>query len=331
MDKKRTPYKLLELLSDGRFHSGEQLAKEFNITRSGIWKSVRQLETLGIEVHAVSGKGYRIPNRIELLNQSLIESSIASATASSLDELLVLLSTSSTNDYLLDLLKERPGKRIVCLAEHQSRGRGRHGRSWISGFASSAYMSLLWHFDRDPGDMMGLSLAIGVGLVNALTRYGISSGIQLKWPNDVLWNGRKLAGILIEMLAEPYGVCSVVIGIGLNMQIPAVIGDQITQPWVDIAGITGDSPQRNRLIALMMDEIIASVKRFSEYGLADFITDWKQYDAMIGKLVSLTTVRDKIQGVLQDISRQGELVIRTADNNVQRFVHGEVSLREIAA
>ncbi len=328
MDKNKTTYKLLEFLSDGEFHSGEQLAKSLHITRSAIWKAIRQLQNLDVEIHAVSGKGYRIPHRLELLDKDQIQQNLKPTTFNAIDELVVLLTTTSTNDYLLNLVKQQSRKTIACLAEHQSKGRGRYGRSWVSSFGSSCYLSLLWYFDKDPRELMGLSLVIGVALVNALKAYGVRSAIQLKWPNDVLWQGRKLAGILIEMLAEPYGVSSVVIGVGLNLQIPPMLDDQITQPWVDLAEILDDSPKRNAFIVLLMDELVEVLQQFSKKGLDYFISQWKQYDELIGKSVVLTTTQGYIEGVLQDISLQGELIIKTPDNTLQRFVHGEVSLRE---
>ncbi len=327
MNKNKTTYKILQLLADGHFHSGQKLGQTLNITRSGIWKAIKQLEQLNIEVHAVTGKGYRIPQGIELLDETEIKKQLDPKHQHKIKELILLLETTSTNDYLLKLAKLQPQNNLACSAEYQTAARGRNGQSWITSFASSIYQSVLWHFNKDPSEIVGLSLAVAVCVVRVLKQYGIDRGVHLKWPNDVLWEDKKLAGILIDLMAEPHGRCSVVVGIGLNVNIPYQLGTQIGQPWIDIATITQQQPARNRLAGLLLNELVTTLETFDQHGLAPFIAEWNASDKIIGKNVTLSTPQGKVHGVMQGISPTGELILLTENNETKHYLSGEISLR----
>ncbi|WP_423063887.1 bifunctional biotin--[acetyl-CoA-carboxylase] ligase/biotin operon repressor BirA [Candidiatus Paracoxiella cheracis] len=327
MKKTQTSYKLLELLSDGEFHSGEALAHALGISRSAVWKAVKQLTDYGIVIDSVSGRGYRIPHGIELLDQKTIEQVLDKTVKNKLDDLIILDEIKSTNDYLLELQPQHPNKNIACFAEYQSQGRGRRGRRWIASFGSNICHSLLWHFKKDPAEIVGLSLAIALAAVNALKRYGVEDGIAVKWPNDILWYGRKLSGVLLEMVAEHHGYCAVVIGVGINTYIPNKYPDQIDQPWVDIQQITHLPPRRNQLAGLLLNEILHTIITFEEKGLEPFIKTWRTLDHMLGKTVTLHTPSGTINGVMDNISDKGELILLCEHNEKKRFFSGELSLR----
>lgn len=324
MQKNSTAYKLLLALADGKFHSGQDLGEELGLSRSGIWKSVKQLRQLGIEIQAVTGKGYRIPDGLELLDSNLILQQVEAKQRNALDELQLHTSVTSTNDLLQKVAQRQPYKVIACLAEYQSAGRGRQGKQWMTGFASGLCVSLLWHFSKDPTEIVGLSLAVAVAVVHALKRYGVGDGLELKWPNDILWHGKKLAGILIDLMAEPFGHCHVVIGLGLNVR-PPFQSDNIN--WIDLYSITKTLPQRNQLTGLILDELLKMLPKFATSGLAPFLKEWRTYNSMQDKPVKIITAKQQIHGILRGISNRGELVLETADHGLQHFLSGEVSLR----
>ena len=329
MEKSQTAYKLLELLADGKFHSGETLGHILGITRSAIWKAVKQLSTYNIQVESVTGKGYRIPHGMELLNRKQIENQVAPNARKDIDQLIILNSIDSTNDYLLSLIKSEPDKKIACFAEYQNKARGRRGRHWVAPFGTNVSLSLLWYFHKDPAEIVGLSLAIAVGTLSALQKYGIQEGLSLKWPNDILWQGRKLSGVLLEMVAEHHERCAVVIGVGINIHIPNQIANQIDQPWIDIQAITQQTPQRNVLAGLLLNELIYTVQLFAEQGLTPFIPTWRKFDRLIGKTVKLESPNKNVIGVMQDISDKGELILCDSNNEEKRFLSGELSLRMV--
>lgn len=327
MKKSKTAYKLLAYLSDGKFHSGQSLGRALGITRSAIWKAIQQLNLCGVEIQSISGKGYRIPRGMELLEQSIISQHLNQIAKSVLNDLIILDQVTSTNDYLLSLIPSHRQHNIACFAEYQTHARGRRGKTWITPFGTNIYHSLLWHFNKDPAEIVGLSLAIGVAVYNALKQYGIKGGITLKWPNDILYYDKKLAGILLETTAEHHEYCSVVIGVGINTYIPSQLGHQINQPWIDIYELTQSNPNRNRLAGLLLNNIVQSLQLFEDKGLPPFLATWRKLDNMIGKKIILHTSDTNIEGVMRNVSDKGELILLNDNGQEKKFLSGEVSLR----
>ncbi|HET9447885.1 MAG TPA: biotin--[acetyl-CoA-carboxylase] ligase, partial [Steroidobacteraceae bacterium] len=204
---------MLALLATGEFQSGERLAKRLRISRGGVWKLIRSLQALGVNIESVPRQGYRFPRAVDLIDGNAILAEISPAVREVLSPLDVLLTVDSTNRYVAENAAHPPGKTHVCVAEIQNAGRGRRGRSWVAPFGSGVCMSMSWQFPEAPPTFSALSLAVGVAAVRAFRRLGIN-GIGLKWPNDLIWSQRKLGGILIEMRGESAGPAQVVIGIG---------------------------------------------------------------------------------------------------------------------
>ena len=217
-------FPILRLLADGQFRSGEAIAKRFGVTRATVWNAVQHAEGLGVQVYSVRGKGYRLPERLDFLDRARIAEMLGEASGQFTLELHDLIE--STNSLLMRRAAESAPHGTCVAAELQQAGRGRRGRAWHSGLGTGLTFSLLWRFNQGAGALSGLSLAVGVGLSRALREMGIS-GITLKWPNDVLHQHRKLAGILIELQGEMLGPSAAVIGIGLNVQMPFEARDAI--------------------------------------------------------------------------------------------------------
>jgi BirA family biotin operon repressor/biotin-[acetyl-CoA-carboxylase] ligase len=235
-----------------------------------------------------------------------------------LAKLEILECIDSTNQHLLDYAKEGPSG-WVCLAEQQTAGRGRRGREWVSASGSSILCSLLWRFPKELSDVSSLSIAVGVMLARALKKYGVSAGIQLKWPNDVLYANRKLAGILLERRAE-----NIVIGFGLNVNLPKpVVGG------VDLAEITGRFvASRNDLAGLIINELLEGLTIYQAKGLAAFMDEWRQCDFLAGKEVTVQMPEKIILGTAMGINENGELLILDETQTIQCFCYGEVTVRE---
>ncbi|HMX99009.1 MAG TPA: biotin--[acetyl-CoA-carboxylase] ligase, partial [Agitococcus sp.] len=195
---------LLTLLADGQFHSGVDLAKQLNVSRTTISKRVADWQALGLDIDTVTGKGYRLHTPIDWLNQQQIFQYIPSPIQALISEFVIYPVVSSTNDAVAQSLQKKSQSGVVCLAEMQSAGRGRRGRTWLSPPAGTFYGSVGWVFNEGFQVVEGLSLAIGVAVIQALNTCGVE-GLQLKWPNDIVWQGKKLGGILIEMNAEVGG------------------------------------------------------------------------------------------------------------------------------
>ena len=321
---------MLALLANGAFHSGERLAKRLRISRGGVWKLVRTLRGLGIEIESVARQGYRLPRAVDLLTKEALLGAMSPAAQSLLDRVDVLLSVDSTNRYVYDNIDLTPGHAQLCIAELQNAGRGRRGRSWIAPFGSGICMSIGWQFQEAPPTFSALSLAVGVAVVKALRRFG-AEGVGLKWPNDLIWQGRKLGGILIEMRGESGGPSQVVIGIGLNMLMSSTVrlalAEQQAALIADVHEILRDrAPTRSALAGVLTEEIIELLQEFAMRGFEPFVDEWRQLDTLAHAPVKVINGAETIVGTAQGVEVDGALLV-DVDGQLRRFVSGEVSLR----
>jgi BirA family biotin operon repressor/biotin-[acetyl-CoA-carboxylase] ligase len=315
---------LVRHLADGCFRSGQELAERLGISRAAVWKQLRTFpDALGIEIDAVRGRGYRLRQPIELLDVPRIRKAIAPAARPW--EIIIHDSVDSTNSWLLSQARAGMQSATVCLAERQMAGRGRHGRRWVSPYGANIYLSMLWRYAMAPVELGGLSLACGVAVAKALVRIGVARP-GLKWPNDVLWQGRKLAGLLLEVGGEATGPSYVVVGVGINTRLTPADGERIDQPWIDLASMPGVSDvSRNRLAAFLISELTAALKLYGKQGLGPFVSEWSSYDCFQGELVTLNTGTVQISGDYRGITSQGAIRLQV-DGQVHSFTMGEVSL-----
>lgn len=316
---------LLQLLADGRFHSGEALGKHLGVTRAAIWKQLRGLGGLGLKIQSVRGRGYRLERPIELLDPDVIRGSLSPAARTRLPRIDVFPQIDSTNSYLKKCALLEAPSGSVCLAEWQTAGRGRRGRAWVSPFGGNLYLSALWRFVGGPAALSGLSLAVGVALARALRRIG-GTGVGLKWPNDLLWQGRKLAGILVELAGEAGGPSHAVVGIGVNVHMPERVGEAVDQPWVDLFRMCGETPSRNGLAALVLEELVGAIRTFEVQGLAAFVDAWREFDVVAGRPVQLHLPNEIVRGQAHGIDESGAFVVQVG-GELRRFASGEISLR----
>ncbi|HYW05086.1 MAG TPA: bifunctional biotin--[acetyl-CoA-carboxylase] ligase/biotin operon repressor BirA [Gammaproteobacteria bacterium] len=318
---------LLQLLADGRVHSGEDLAQRLAITRAAVWKQLRRLEQLGLEIRPEPGRGYRLVRPLELLDRARILEALSPVARERLESLEIFPQIASTNAHLLDLpASAGPRPARACLAEHQSAGRGRRGRAWLSPFAANIYLSVRWRFDETPPGLSALALCIGVASAEALHAAG-AGDVRVKWPNDLLWQDRKLGGVLLEIRGEAAGRCDVVVGIGLNVSMPPEAGRGIDQPWVDLDEVLGGRrPHRNDLAAGLLERLTAALARFGEGGFTPFRARWAGVDAIAGREVDLQRGDATVTGIADGVDDEGALRLRVGDRIV-RYVSGDVSLR----
>jgi BirA family transcriptional regulator, biotin operon repressor / biotin---[acetyl-CoA-carboxylase] ligase len=320
--------KLLVLLADGEFHSGTDLADALELSRSAVWKQLNGLSELGLHYSAISGRGYRLAKPLELLKHQRILDTLNEATRASVSVLEIHDQLDSTNSYLMKKSQHGVATSIVCLAEHQTAGKGRRGREWISPYGSNIYLSILWRFAQSGlGEIAGLSLAIGVAVVRALKQLQIPD-ITLKWPNDIYWHGKKLGGILIEVSGEASGPCMAVIGVGMNLYLPATEAEKITQPWTDLSHILGQhNTSRNTLAATLINHLIDVIAKFETTGLGYYLDEWRRYDCLQNNSATMFVGNQIIDGIVQGIDDKGQLLFQRADGYVQTYASGEVSFR----
>jgi BirA family biotin operon repressor/biotin-[acetyl-CoA-carboxylase] ligase len=320
-------YQVLSALADGSFRSGNALAVELGVSRTAIWKYVQSLLDKGVDIFSVPGKGYRLDMPIELLDQGLINQHVGSEQQLLLSQLDVCYSVDSTNTQLRELAIQGADSGHVCFAEHQTHGRGRRGRQWVSPFGRNLYFSFLWRFSGVPHSLGGLSLAMAVGVARALREIGLE-GVQVKWPNDLQYQGRKLAGILLEMSGDPTANCHIITGVGVNVGMPAASADKIDQPWIDVSRACGKQVSRNQLAGRLLHHILVVMEAYPKTGLQPLMAEWQQMNAMADQEVELHTPTGIICGIMAGIDEDGALLLKQSDGT-QKIHSGEVSLRPV--
>jgi BirA family biotin operon repressor/biotin-[acetyl-CoA-carboxylase] ligase len=317
-------FDLLRLLSDASFHSGAALARELDATPAAVRLALRELERLGLVLVRERGRGCRLAEPYDCLDAAAAQALLGAQAQRFHVELLDVCA--STNTLLLERARAGAPSGLVIACELQSAGRGRRGNSWKSGLGGRLTFSLLWRFAQGAAGLSGLSLAAGVAAARALASVGVAD-VQLKWPNDLLHAGRKLGGILIELHGDGQGPTAAVIGIGLNVRLHATLRDTIAQAVTDVASITGQVPQRNRLLAAVLVELAQVLDLFAARGFAPLRQEWMARHAHQGKTVTLSSGEGKAAtGRAAGVAEDGALLLETA-RGLERFVSGELSLR----
>lgn len=311
------PLTLVSILADGEFHSGEQLGERLGMSRAAINKHIQTLRDWGVDVFTVPGKGYSLPEPIQLLNEEQIVAQVQTG------KVAVLPVIDSTNQYLLDRISElRSGD--ACVAEYQQAGRGRRGRKWFSPFGANLYLSMYWRLEQGPAAAIGLSLVIGIIMAEVLQELG-AENVRVKWPNDLYLGDRKLAGILVELTGKTGDAAQIVIGAGINLSMRHAESDIINQGWVNLqeAGVVID---RNTLAVRLINALRSALQSFEQEGLSPWLSRWKKLDNFIDRPVKLIIGEREIFGISRGIDAQGALLLEQ-DGVIKPWMGGEISLR----
>ena len=323
-------FTLLRLLADGEFHSGEVLAQQLGISRSSVSNALRGVESYGLTLYSVRGRGYRLSDPPQWLDAGRITRQLGELGRDF--QIEIMDSAASSNTLLLqrarlDVAHGGAPSGSVLAVEWQSGGRGRMGRVWHSGLGNALTFSLLWRFDFGLPALSGLSLASGVALVRALQALGVA-GARLKWPNDVLGtHNAKLAGILIEAQGDMLGPCAVVIGVGLNLSLPQQLLQQIEQPVTSLADMVAAVPERNHLLAVILSEMHGVLQEFAAHGFTALRAEWESLHGLQGQRVQLLLPDGSAEaGIASGVGEDGALKLQT-EQGMRKFNAGEVSLR----
>ncbi|MHC8385164.1 bifunctional biotin--[acetyl-CoA-carboxylase] ligase/biotin operon repressor BirA [Pseudomonas sp. LB3P14] len=311
---------LLKLLKDGRFHSGQALGVALGVSRSAVWKQLQHLEAdLGLSIHKVRGRGYQLAAPLTLLDSVEIRGHAPSCDW----PILVFDSIDSTNAEALRAIDRGQAAPFLVLAERQTAGRGRRGRKWVSPFAENIYYSLVLRIEGGMRQLEGLSLVVGLAVMQALRKLGVS-GAGLKWPNDVLVGQKKIAGILLELVGDPADVCHVVLGVGINVNMQ--ITDEVDQQWTSMRLESGKVFDRNHLVGELGAMLQEYLCRHQVDGFSAIQAEWEQNHLWQGRAVSLIAGVNQIDGEVLGIDSQGALRLKVG--GVEKvFSGGELSLR----
>lgn len=310
--------KLLTLLADGNFHSGNELGAAAGISRAAVWKRLQGATAeFGLELQSVPGKGYRLSHPLSLIKLNALQANFPYLPIFAYD------SISSTNEYAKKMLATQPAP-LAILAEHQTLGRGRRGRKWNSPYAQNLYLSYAWPVTRGMAQIDGLSLVAGLAVVRAVEQV-VGTTAQLKWPNDVLINNAKVAGILLELVGDPADLCSVVIGIGVNLNMTST-NQAIDQEWTSLALETGKQVDRTQFAQSVLESLDVYLEKQKNYGFSSLKNEWLSVHGWQGREVVLSVGNELVQGRITGLGDKGEICL-LVDGQERLFIGGELSLR----
>lgn len=316
-------YPLIQLLSDGAYHTGTELGEKLGVSRAAIWKKIRQLPEVGLQVTSSKTLGYALLNKLDLLDSSYLTEFLAENNSSLKGECLALVG--STNSELSRrLAKNSALSKTFLLAEMQTQGKGRRGKYWYSPFASSLSVSLAWRFDEPASSLQGLSLAVGVTVKQVLNDLGVEN-IQLKWPNDIYLDNAKLAGILLEVSGDLSGPCSLVLGVGINID-EFVPNKEIDQPLAFLS--SSKIIKRNELAGRLLLALEKLLQIYPKTGFVPWQDLWNKAHIWKNQHVNLITPSEVTRVKLGNVNSLGELEVIMLDGSCKYINAGELSLRK---
>ncbi len=315
---------ILALLADGQFHSGEVIAQEVGLSRTAVAGHISQLADWGLDVFKVKGKGYRLNRSFTLLNADKIKKYVRKSQLAVIDVAPVLESTNTEVKKRIANNRDELANGDTVLAEIQTAGRGRHGRTWLAPVGGSLTFSMYWSFPDGYQSMAGLSLLVGVAICDALQKVGVNDA-QVKWPNDIYLGNKKLAGILIEVEGQIGATAHCVIGVGLNVHVPVDDYD-VGQPHTDLSGVLNSETDRNRLAAKIIESLWDHLEGFTHTGFGQYVAIWESLDLFADKKIVLQMGEKRFCGIDRGVDASGALLVETEDG-ITRFHGGEVSLR----
>ena len=321
---------LLRELSHEHFISGARLAEKYGVSRSAVSDALRDASEAGIGIFSLTRKGYRLAAPIELMEVDRIRAALGTMAKRVAVE--VLATIDSTNAELMRRAAAGAPSGMCLAAESQTAGRGRRGRVWHSAPGASLTFSLLWRFDKGAGELAGLSLVVGLAILRALHHAGLRNPdcVGLKWPNDIVADGAKLAGVLIETQGDMLGPTMVVIGIGINVNLSEPLKMNIDQPATDVNALCDGLPSRNRLLAGMLQELVPVLDEFRQTGFHTFKSAWRKHHVLHGKPVRVQFADGSaVEANVKDVAGDGALIV-TVKGKELHVTAAEVSLRATA-
>lgn len=310
---------VLQILNDGQIHTGIDIGNTLGISRTAVWKIIKRLQKYGVEIQS-RHQGYSLECPLILLDQQAIELFLPNRNIT----LDIFETLASTSTYLKNKTAVQEG--TICLAEHQTQGKGRLGRKWLSPFGRNIYSSLFCVFQKDISEMSGLSLVVGVLIAKALESLNPQLNLQVKWPNDLYINNQKLGGILIDLTAEAHGNCQAVISMGLNVNMKGVRLANVDQPWISLEHVLHEKLDRNKVVGHIFQTLLEGLDIFRRKGLEVFLAEWEKYDYLKNQKVSLNIGSEKIIGVARGIDTQGFLLVENDLGPIQKFSYGDAQL-----
>ena len=320
---------LLDCLSDGKCHSGNVIGEKLGVSRTAVWKQISQLTESGLKIQRIPQKGYQLNRPFHAINEVRLRERLGDSPVRRTIDFHLFSEVDSTNRYLKDL--KSSGLLSVCCAEKQSQGRGRFGRHWVSPFGENIYVSSRWELNCCLSKLSGLSLVVSLAVLESLKKNNINQDIRVKWPNDLIWNDKKLCGVLIEVTAETNGSVVIIIGIGINVNTDTKKQPLSDKPWCSLYEITNNYFDRNILIADLLHMLENHLDQFLQKGFQFFQKNWQQVDYLEGKYVTVSQAHGSINGQACGVTESGQLCLIDEEGRRHHLSSGDTSLSDFAS
>jgi BirA family biotin operon repressor/biotin-[acetyl-CoA-carboxylase] ligase len=318
--------KLVNILNDGLFHDGSEMGKKLGITRSAVWKIIQKLHHYQIDIESVKSRGYLLKEPLILLDRNKIKKTLDNNFSNNID-LLLFENINSTNHYLKTFRSEK--NIAICLAEYQESGKGRLSRQWHSPFGQNIYFSCRYFFDNDISKLGGLSLVVGLAMIQVLQKNFPEEKFLIKWPNDILWEQKKLAGILIEINGEVHDKSTVIIGIGLNVNMQDDQEKNIDKYWTSLRKISNQYIDRNKIVGDLINYLIKYLMRFQMEGFQSFIQEWQAVDYLTQRFITVKNHQTEVTGLVKGVTEQGFLLLELHNGEVKEISAGDTTIKQI--
>lgn len=318
-----SPPTLISLLADGEWHSGSDLAARLGVTRATVSVRIGKLAELGLSVYSVVGRGYRLAQPGDFLAAESIRGALAADARSRIDDIQVFETIDSTNN-VLDRIDD--GSTRIALAESQTAGRGRTERRWITQFGCNLHLSLIHRLREPQAPLTALTPIIGVELARVLADPDLT-GIGLKWPNDLMLDGAKVGGILVDYRGEAGGDTRLIVGVGINVTMASEMAADIDQPWTTLAHHAASPPARNELAARATGAVMSALDRFATGDNDHLADEWQAYDTLADQAVTTIGSNAPPSGVARGVNADGSLRIES-EGRVSRVYSGDVRVRK---
>lgn len=311
---------IVNILTDGQYHDGNSIGEKLNMSRTAVWKIIKRLKSYDIPIDSIKGKGYALLEPLILLELNKIKKKLIHDKV----DIHLFENIDSTNNFLKNF-KNNPAIKI-CIAEKQSNGKGRLSREWYSPFGKNIYLSCLYPFQKDISELAGLSLITSLAIIKTLKDSGIKHHLFVKWPNDIIYENKKISGSLIEIQAESNGMSYAVIGVGINVNMQNVGHNSITQPWTSMSKIFDKYVDRNEVVARLINHLINYLHQFNAKGFSLFMDEWMSADCLTNQIISVKNVYGEMTGKVQGINEQGHLMLQLENGAMKTFSSGDTSI-----
>lgn len=316
--------KIIAFLNQPGPTSGADIGRALGVSRMAVQKKLQALIDNGLSLNASPGVGYQLDEGVVLLDSEKINSLFIPSVASKVVSVEVMQSIESTNSYLLSQEFSVAGSR-VCMAEAQTSGRGRRGNDWVSTPYQNIMLSVSWSFDHWPTTITGLGLAAGLVVAEYLdSHHGVDA--KIKWPNDILVDNKKLAGILIDVVGESSGECNVVVGLGLNVN-QANWSNEVGYEWVDLNNL-GLTVDRNVLAADLISILVAMLSEYEKTGFGPLTSRWNAMSSFAEKHIKVSVGGSGFTGKMLGVDESGALLV-AVDGEVRRVEDSAASVRMV--